>query len=176
MSSEPVDVCGNYSLSSALNDLACESLSALSESSSQFIQDSQNHELVAKNAATHEVTDINTIAVSTLPIIDRNSDVEQQAVQLQEQAYKAMARSLVQSIKTDQVNLFNPLTNQAADDFGANEIKKIQESYSKSQLYRKIAVMVAQMNYADMLAYKHQLQNELAMAMQLLQKIDIQYQ
>ncbi len=176
MSSEPVDVCGNYSLSSALNDLACESLSALSESSSQFIQDSQNHELVAKHAATHEVTDINTIAVSTLPIIDRNSDVEQQAVQLQEQAYKAMARSLVQSIKTDQVNLFNPLTNQSADDFGANEIKKIQESYSKSQLYRKIAVMVAQMNYADMLAYKHQLQNELAMAMQLLQKIDIQYQ
>ncbi len=175
MSSEPVDVCGNYSLSSALNDLACESLSALSESSSQFIQDSQNHELVAKHAATHEVTDMNTIAVSTLPVIDRNSDVEKQAVQLQEQAYKAMAHSLAQSIKTDQVNLFNPLTNQAADDFGVNEIKKIQESYSKSQLYRKIAVMVAQMNYADMLAYKHQLQNELAMTMELLQQIDIQY-
>lgn len=176
MSSEPVDVCGNYSLSSALNDLACESLSALGKSSSQFIQNSQNHELVAKNAATHEVTDMNTIAVSTLPVIDRNSDVEQQAVQLQEQAYKAMAHSLAQSIKTDQVNLFNPLTNQAADDFGAKEIKKIQEIYSKSQLYRKIAVMVAQMNYADMLAYKHQLQNELAMAMQLLQQMDIQYQ
>jgi hypothetical protein len=175
MSSEPVDVCGNYSLSSALNDLACESLSALGKSSSQFIQNSQNHELVAKNAATREVTDINTIAVSTLPIIDCNSDVEQQAVQLQEQAYKAMAHSLVQSIKTDQVNLFNPLTNQAADDFGANEIKKIQEGYSKSQLYRKIAVMLAQMNDADMLAYKHQLQNELAMTMELLQQIDIQY-
>jgi hypothetical protein len=81
----------------------------------------------------------------------------------------------VQSIKTDQVNLFNPLTNQAADDFGANEIKKIQEGYSKSQLYRKIAVMLAQMNDADMLAYKHQLQNELAMTMELLQQIDIQY-
>jgi hypothetical protein len=35
--------------------------------------------------------------------------------------------------------------------------------------------MLAQMNDADMLAYKHQLQNELAMTMELLQQIDIQY-
>jgi hypothetical protein len=82
---------------------------------------------------------------------------------------------LTQSIKTDQENLYNPLTNQAADDFGTDEIKKIQESYSKSQLYRKMAVMLAQKNYADMLAYKHQLQSELAMTMQLLQQVDIQY-
>ena len=82
---------------------------------------------------------------------------------------------MTQSIKTDQENLYNPLTNQAADDFGTDEIKKIQESYSKSQLYRKMAVMLAQKNYADMLAYKHQLQSELAMTMQLLQQVDIQY-
>lgn len=34
--------------------------------------------------------------------------------------------------------------------------------------------MLAQNNYADMLAYKHQLQNELSMAMELLQQVNNQ--
>ncbi|MDA0911425.1 MAG: hypothetical protein O2809_07720 [Proteobacteria bacterium] len=175
ISSQAVDVCGNYSLSNALNDLACDSLSALAENGSNYIQKSQNHEWVAKDAATHNVSDINTMTLSTLPIIDHSNDVEKQAEQLQEQAYKGTANTLTQSIKIDQANLYNPLTNKAADDFGTDEIKKIQENYSKSQLYRKMAVMLAQKNYADMLAYKHQLQSELAMTMQLLQQVGIQY-
>ena len=175
ISSQAVDVCGNYSLSNALNDLACDSLSALAENGSNYIQKSQNHELVAKDAATYNVSDINTMTLSTLPIIDHSNDVEKQAEQLQEQAYKGTANTLTQSIKIDQANLYNPLTNKAADDFGTDEIKKIQENYSKSQLYRKMAVMLAQKNYADMLAYKHQLQSELAMTMQLLQQVGIQY-
>ena len=175
MSAQPVDVCGNYSLSHALNDLACQSLSAWAENGSNYIRKSQNHELLARDASTQNVDDINTITVSTLPVVDHNIHIEKQAEQLQELAYKATANTLTQSIKIDQVNLYNPLTNQAADDFSAYEIKKIQEDYSKSQLYRKMAVMLAQKNYADMLAYKHQLQDELAMTMQLLQQVGIQY-
>jgi hypothetical protein len=178
MSSEPVDICSNYSLSSALNDLACGSLSSLSDSSVNFIKKSQNHELVSKDATSHKVSDINTIAVTTLPVIDKtdkNNDVMTQVNHLQEQAYKSTVHTLTQSIKSDHKNLYNPLTNQTADDFGTDEIKKIQETYNKSQLYRKMAVMLAQKNYAAMLAYKHQLQSELAMAMQLLQRVDQQF-
>lgn len=178
MSNEPVNICGSYSLSTALNDLACESLSSLSDSSVDFIKKSQNHELVSKDASSNKVTDINTIAVTTLPVIDKkgkNNDVMTQVDYLQEQAYKSIVHTLTQSIKSDHKNLYNPLSNQAADDFGTDEIKNIQETYNKSQIYRKMAVMLAQKNYAAMLSYKHQLQSELAMAMQLLQQVSKQY-
>lgn len=121
-----MDICEVYSLSTALNDFVCDSLSTLGNSSSQFIQISQNHEKVAKDADSHKINDINTISVTTLPAVNKNDDVETQSDRLQEQAYKSTVNTLTTSIKLDQENLYNTLSNQANNDFGTDEIKRFK--------------------------------------------------
>lgn len=176
MSSAPVNVCGAYSLSNALNDLACQSLSQLSSNTQTYIKTSKNPYQVAHDASKHKITDISTIAVSTLPSVQSQDDVLKNADVLQEQAYKTSVSVFTDSIKNDKENLYNPLSNQAIDDFSDKAVKEIQESDNKSQIYRKMAVMQASYLTASMLSYKHELEKEMALSLQLLQAVKQQTQ
>jgi len=175
MSGSPVDVCSNISISHALNELTCNNLTNLSDKTNKFVLDSKNPELVANKASTNDINDITTISVTSTPSINNNDDIITQANQLKEQAVKTTVAVVTDSIKQDKENIYYPLMNQSIDDFSDAEIKKIQTKYNKSQLYRRMAVMIAQDNYAAMLSFKHQLEKETSLSIRLSSEVEQNY-
>ncbi len=169
LSAEPLDICNTYSVSTALNDLTCGALQSTYDNTSTYIKNLKNPYVVAHDVDDYKIDDIDTVAISTAPVILPDEPVLNKAKVLREQAYKSTVYSVMSSIKQSRENIANPLLNSAKDDFSGDSIKKIQETYARSQLYRKMAVMQAKMLAAQLNAYKQSLQKETVLAMQLSQ-------
>lgn len=170
LSSKPLDICDSISVSAALNDLVCDALESMASDTQDYSERLTQPYQVAHDVDSYKISDISTVAVSTAPKVQVNQAVTKQTEILEEQVFKTTVFATLDSIKLDRENIINPLTNSALDDFSPEEVQKIQEEYSKSQLYRKMLVMRAKMLSASMTDYKHQLQQEMILALSLLSK------
>jgi hypothetical protein len=171
-SSQPLDICDTYALSHSYNDIVCESLSDIYDSTTSYVMGIHNSNSIYHNADAYKVADPMTVAVTSSPVIKSDYSVIKKNDLLREEAFKSSVYTVIKSVKSDEENGLNPLLNSAQDDFSGVKLKNTQEHYGRSQLYRSIAVMKAKMLSAQLDHYKQSLQKEFVLALELSQSLN----